>query len=964
MFNSRKKQKTSTRKTSNVRGPYREFDDASKNMRDILIRGYAQRYIENVAANKNGRCSYGFVAKLVREAASRAEVLGICNHDIENEAKRIMAKRREVSPASSASGTLQASSTTVEEIDDTPGGDVIQGSVGLNLLARAASEPHPLPPVAAASIEPTIPNDNPNKCSHRNCFLPFEPLTCCTMGCDGRVHQICLHLYHSNGSNVLPPIDELLCWQCCTNPESQADPPTPNATTTNTMDTLITDIRTHPDSTGALVECAAGALCTARPPYNTFGTHKSWCCGKPIHSSVLCGQSLAVYISNNPNHVGYTCTSGQVIVDDEDENEHRIICHTCINFFASTKSPTPIDPPLDNNVDGQAIVPDPIANPPRNKGGRPIGSTKAKKLAKAMDEKKAINWVVVKYNELKEAAVAKNRTSSKRIRVPNGALEGLVTQAKTKFDLPNDFSVPMSTVNSRINIGNLEVWHPGETSLLLHVETILKSYLMSAASLNCPLNVTETIVFMNHLLEGSKVASKLIRQRRKRGGYDPDAPLVGRGWYKLFQGRNSDIVTTTGENLEQNRFDHMNFASFTRMFDLIEKALLSSGNARKLDTPVLMDAAGKPVEDESSAVGDPVTIDIHNRGNVFCMDETGDNTHGKKDGRRGGERFVVGKGQGARNVVGTNDCHFTVVPTSNLDGRLVMLTVIFPGKKLKDSWCIGIDVFANFNDDEKFYADNFGPGKRYPGLELLDENGNKLPTCFGASPNACMTGEILTKMFERMDKLGITKRGTDENGNPIVPCIIIDGHPSRMNADFLTYINEEPTRYVAVVGCPYGTGMWQLHDDKAQNGNFKTMLRLAKKKMYDKKRLAGLPIKIRPDEIVIVVKDAVENSFMNVENTLSALSRRGIYPFNRNILMDPQILATAPEDVRLARTELLRKRGVTHDESTFTVVTIFCCVANVLLLTLTLVNCRVKYCSFADRNESIGCRIWTSRRRS
>ena len=307
------------------------------------------------------------------------------------------------------------------------------------------------------------------------------------------------------------------------------------------------------------------------------------------------------------------------------------------------------------------------------------------------------------------------------------------------------------------------------------------------------------------------------------------------------------------------------------------------------------------------------------------MDETGDNTHGKKDGRRGGERFVVGKGQGARNVVGTNDCHFTVVPTSNLDGRLVMLTVIFPGKKLKDSWCIGIDVFANFNDDEKFYADNFGPGKRYPGLELLDENGNKLPTCFGASPNACMTGEILTKMFERMDKLGITKRGTDENGNPIVPCIIIDGHPSLMNADFLTYINEEPTRYVVVVGCLYGTGMWQLHDDKAQNGNFKTMLRLAKKKMYDKKRLAGLPIKIRPDEIVIVVKDAVENSFMNVENTLSALSRRGIYPFNRNILMDPQILATAPEDVRQERTEVLRRRGITHnDESTFTVITIFC----------------------------------------
>ena len=230
MFNSSKKQKTSTRKTSNARGPYREFNDATKSMRDILVRGYAEQYIENVAANKNGRCSYGFVANLVQEAASVAEVLKISNRDIENEAARIMVKRREVSPESS--GTLQASSTTVDEIDDTPGGNVIQASVGLNLLARAASEPRPLPPVAAASVEPTIPNDDQNKCSHRNCFLPFVPSTCCTMGCDGTVHQYCFHLYQSNGSIVLPSLDELLCRQCCTNPESLADPPTPNATTT------------------------------------------------------------------------------------------------------------------------------------------------------------------------------------------------------------------------------------------------------------------------------------------------------------------------------------------------------------------------------------------------------------------------------------------------------------------------------------------------------------------------------------------------------------------------------------------------------------------------------------------------------------------------------------------------------------------------------------------------------------
>lgn len=112
----------------------------------------------------------------------------------------------------------------------------------------------------------------------------------------------------------------------------------------------------------------------------------------------------------------------------------------------------------------------------------------------------------------------------------------------------------------------------------------------------------------------------------------------------------------------------------------------------------------------------------------------------------------------------------TVVPTSNFDGRLVMLIFIFLGKKLNDSWCIGIDVFADFDDDEKFYENNFGPGKRYPGLQLLGKIGNT---------NACMTGEILTEMFKMMDKLGISKRGTNENGNPMCPCMIIDGRPSR-----------------------------------------------------------------------------------------------------------------------------------------------------------------------------------------
>ena len=115
-----------------------------------------------------------------------------------------------------------------------------------------------------------------------------------------------------------------------------------------------------------------------------------------------------------------------------------------------------------------------------------------------------------------------------------------------------------------------------------------------------------------------------------------------------------------------------------------------------------------------------------------------------------------------------------------------MVTVIFPGKKLIESWCLGIDVLAAF--DESNYENNFGTSKRYPGLQLYRDNGTKIPICWAASSNACMSGDILTLMFEQMDKLGISKLGIDESGKPFYPCMVIDGHPSRLNGLLHSYV--------------------------------------------------------------------------------------------------------------------------------------------------------------------------------
>jgi hypothetical protein len=93
-----------------------------------------------------------------------------------------------------------------------------------------------------------------------------------------------------------------------------------------------------------------------------------------------------------------------------------------------------------------------------------------------------------------------------------------------------------------------------------------------------------------------------------------------------------------------------------------------------------------------------------------------------------------------------------------------------------------------------------------------------------------MMGEILTLVFRQMDKLGITKRGFSENGSPVTPLVILDGHSLRMDSKFLTYINEITIKWTDVLGAPYGTSKWQLHDDEAQNGSFKIALANAKKR--------------------------------------------------------------------------------------------------------------------------------------
>ena len=129
------------------------------------------------------------------------------------------------------------------------------------------------------------------------------------------------------------------------------------------------------------------------------------------------------------------------------------------------------------------------------------------------------------------------------------------------------------------------------------------------------------------------------------------------------------------------------------------------------------------------------------------------------------------------------------------------------------------DIFAELDPEDDI---NIGPGKRHPGLSLLTADGKEIPVLFAANPKASMTSTILKDTFKKMDELGITQRGVDEEGETYRPAAVVNRHISRMGEDFLRYVSEAATHWEVNLGASYGTEHWQLHDDRKQNGAFKS----------------------------------------------------------------------------------------------------------------------------------------------
>jgi hypothetical protein len=372
---------------------------------------------------------------------------------------------------------------------------------------------------------------------------------------------------------------------------------------------------------------------------------------------------------------------------------------------------------------------------------------------------------------------------------------------------------------------------------------------------------------------------------------------VGRSYWTGFMRRHGDrLVTKRGERFASNRNDWSKHAYIKQMYDVIYDEYVVANIARIRETPVYLDRSGNEVE-EKDKFGEATDLDIMHPDYILFGDETGCNTSQRKDGHQAGKKYVVPRGTVPKTTCSTTDHRFTVLPITSASGHAVICVVIFQGKStdIPSHWVSGIDTRVEpvRESDGSIKIDgecNFGEGKYFPGGPTCTYRGKTIPCATYITESGGISGEILVNILRTLDDLDVFPRVP---GGP-VPMLIIDGHESRLDPEFLTYINDPDHIWKVCLGVPYATNFWQVGDSAEQNGTFKTLWYREKDRVTKYNSDRSMPLTINPWDVMPIMMRIFRHSYDRPVTNRNCTSDRGWCPANRKLLSHKELKPPLP----------------------------------------------------------------------
>ena len=357
------------------------------------------------------------------------------------------------------------------------------------------------------------------------------------------------------------------------------------------------------------------------------------------------------------------------------------------------------------------------------------------------------------------------------------------------------------------------------------------------------------------------------------------------------------IASKRGRIKDIKRHTWCCFDAFESMYQHVYEKMVEAKVAVKLDVPVMYNRDGIEVTEKDKSFGLPTLLKVTDPKNILFVDETGKNTNMKTDGGVGGRRLVVPAnaiGNSSGSLGSTTDIHFTVLCFTCAAGEAVMCAIIFKSEKkvseLPLTWKFGIDirrdVLTGTNERDSIML-NYGEEYAMRGGPKCLFKNKQIPCFVGASPQACITSEMLAEMLAAMDSYDVFDRSEGKK-----PFLLLDRHHSRFELPFLDYIVNPKHEWQVCIGVPYGTHLWQVGDSEAQNGSFSIAITKAKEELfklkpYDNKNFSST-------NIIPLINMAWPKSFGRKDPCRRAIAQRGWNPLNYSLLLKPEILKTKP----------------------------------------------------------------------
>ena len=525
-----------------------------------------------------------------------------------------------------------------------------------------------------------------------------------------------------------------------------------------------------------------------------------------------------------------------------------------------------------------------IATISSSKAGRPKGSTMQKKREDINNYKECVNAITEEYHN-KLTFHKENRR-----RLMKGHLEAIIEQKKEEFGVSDD--ILASTIRTRIRRGSLAPTHPGTSPPLLNAEMALVEICIQMGKMRQPLTRDEAIAIMNDMISDTEMAERLTDFQRVRTLNTNRYGIVGKNWWQGFKKRHSSlIVSKKGEKFASNRADWTKLSNIKQMYEYIYDEMINANIASPRDNPVYTDREGNEVE-ESERFGLAQEFRIDHPDYILFADESGCQTNQKQDGNVGNRKFIVEHGTRPQTICSTADHRFTILPFTSGSGEAVCCVIIFQHKEeeVPVTWKTGIDITVeNPIQNEKGEIDlelNIGESKYYPEGPKCKYRGKEVDCLTFASESGGITGAILVKILEYFDTLQLFER---YEGGPI-PMLIVDGHQSRLDPRFVSYINNHDHEWRVCLGVPYATVLWQVGDASEQNGKFKIEWTKVKEWMMVYKSINCLPCTIGPTDIIPLINRVFHKSYGNVYSNLKALATRGWNPLNRKLLEHKELI--------------------------------------------------------------------------